>query len=121
MIPVSKLKLVVVDDDQHIRRAAGRLLRSHGHDVHVFDSAEAYLAGDWAADCIILDLELPGLNGFELEERLRREGRSRPVVYITAHDELAVRAAVQHPHSPFLKKPLDEDDLLDAIARATNH
>jgi FixJ family two-component response regulator len=118
---VAKLTLVVVDDDQHIRRAVGRLLRSYGHHVRVFDSAEAFLASDCAADCVILDLELPGLNGLELEERLRQEGRRLPVVFITAHDELALRAAVHQPHRPFLKKPIDEDGLLDAIARATNH
>ena len=113
------LTLVVVDDDDQIRRAVGRFLRSHGHRVHVFDSAEAYLERDCEADCAILDIDLPGLSGLQLAERLRQEGRRLPVVFITAHDELAILAAVQETHRPFLRKPLDESDLLDAIARAT--
>ena len=68
----SKLKLAVVDDDLDVRRAMGRFLRSYGHDVQAFDSAEAYLADDYKPDC--LDLELPGLSGLELEQWLRRQG-----------------------------------------------
>ena len=116
---MSALHLVVVDDDRDIRRALQRFLRSCGHDVLVFDSAEAYLSQQTEADCAILDVELPGLSGFELEDRLVREGRGIPVVFITAHDELAARAGL-HARTAFLKKPLDEQDLLDAIARATD-
>ena len=115
----SKLILVIVDDDQFIRRAMGRLLSSHGHEVHVFESAEAYLVRHCEADCAILDIELPGLSGLELEEQMRHEGRGVPVVFITAHDELASRATVQLPHRLVLRKPVDEDGLLDAISRAT--
>jgi len=115
----SHLILAVVDDDRDIRRALERLLRSYGHEVMVFESAEAYLAQNCAADCAILDIELPGLSGLELEERMTREGRETPVVFITAHHDLAVRAAARLPRRPFLEKPIDEDGLLDAIARAT--
>lgn len=113
------LRLVVVDDDEQIRRAVGRFLRAHGHTVVSFDCAEAYLSRTCEADCAILDIELPGLSGLELEERLRQEGRKVPVVFITAHDELAARAeARQSARRPFLKKPLDERDLLEAISVA---
>ena len=117
----SPLTVVVVDDDERIRRAIGRLLRSHGHIVHVFDSAEAYLAEECRADCAILDIELPNISGLELSERLRANGRPIPVVFITAHDELHILAAVQQTRSPLLKKPIDEQELLDAIARAMSN
>ena len=116
---LSSLTLVVVDDDESIRRAVGRFLRSHGHRVHVFDSAEAYLARTCEADCAILDIDLPGISGLELNERLKQEGREIPIVFITAHDELGALAAVKGTNWPFLRKPLDEHVLLDAIARAT--
>ncbi len=114
------MTLVVVDDDALIRRAVGRFLRSQGHEVHVFDSAEAYLARRCQADCAILDIDLPGISGLELDEQLRKEGHPMPVVFITAHDELDILAAVQQTHRPLLRKPLDEPGLLSAIARATN-
>jgi two-component system response regulator FixJ len=114
----SKLILVVVDDDLDIRRAVERSLRSHGHEVHLFASGEAYLAQHCNADCAIVDIGLPGVSGLEMEEQMRQRGRQLPVVFITAHDDLAWRAALQTP-MPVLKKPLDEDDLLEAIAQVT--
>jgi FixJ family two-component response regulator len=57
----SRLVLVLVDDDHYIRRAIGRLLRSYGHKVRVFASAEAYLTEACEADCVILDIKLPGV------------------------------------------------------------
>jgi len=114
----SKLTLVVVDDDTDIRRAVGRSLRSHGHKVHLFESGEAYLAEHCEADCAIVDIGLPGVNGLEMEEQLRKSGRGIPVVFITAHDDLATRA-LRKTGMPVLRKPLDESDLLDAIAQVT--
>src|SRR5262245_16212126 len=116
----SKLTLVVVDDDMDIRKAVGRSLRSYGHEVHLFESGEAYLAQPCHADCAIVDLGLPGVNGLEMEERMRRDGRGIPVVFITAHDDLA-NIAVRRTPMQVLRKPLDERDLLDAIAQATAH
>ncbi len=96
------------------------LLRSHGHSVTSFASAEAYLAQDVEAHCAILDIALPGISGLELVERMTLSGRLVPVVFITAHVESAVMAAVQRTRRPLLRKPLIEDDLLEAIARATS-
>ena len=90
---LSSLTLVVIDDDEHIRRAVDRFLRSHGHRVHLFESAEAYLERTCEADCAILDIDLPGISGLELHERLKQEGRDLPIVFITAHDELRMVAA----------------------------
>lgn len=116
----SPLTLVVVDDDTDIRRAVGRSLRSYGYKVHLFESGEAYLAENCNADCAIVDINLPGLSGLEMEEQLRRNGRGIPVVFITAHDDLANRV-VRTTGVPVLRKPLDEHDLLDAIALVTGH
>ena len=120
--PISrhKLALVVVDDDQQIRRIVGRFLRSCGHDVRIFESAEAYLAESSAADCAILDIQLPGMTGLELEERMRHERRGLGVVFITAHDDAGTRAAIEKRHRQLLMKPFDEDHLLAAIAKATS-
>jgi FixJ family two-component response regulator len=114
----AKLTLIVVDDDLDIRRAVGRSLRSHGHEVYLFESGEECLAQDRDADCAIVDIGLPGVNGLEMEEQLRKRGRAIPVVFITAHDDLATRACLRTP-MPVLRKPLEEGDLLAAIEQAT--
>ena len=114
-----KLKLAVVDDDLDVRRAMGRFLRSYGHDVQAFESAEAYLADRCEPDCAILDIELPGLSGLELEQRMRQEGSRVPVVFVSAHDDLVARTRAVQLEAQFLRKPLDEAGLLAAIAQAT--
>ncbi len=113
-----RLTVVVVDDDKDIRRAVGRSLRSFGHDVHLFESGEAYLSHRCQADCAVVDIGLPGVSGLEMERQLRQSGSCMPIVFITAHDELARRAMLTTP-TPVLKKPIDESDLLDAIAQVT--
>jgi len=68
----------VVDDDDDVRRALTRLLRSWGHDVSLFASAEDYEEASLLADCLIVDMRLPGLNGLELHERLLLAPRRCP-------------------------------------------
>ena len=114
------LSLIIVDDDEHIRRAVGRLLRAHGHEVQSFGSAEACLADAGAADCAIVDVDLPGMNGLELDDRLREQGRGIPAVFITAHDEVTIFEAAYRKQRPLLKKPVDEESLLAAIAAVTS-
>jgi FixJ family two-component response regulator len=113
------LRLVVVDDDPHLRAAFRRMLTAWGHSVQLFASAEEFLAHEVTADCLILDIHLPGLTGFELEERMRLAGRCAPVVFISAHQDPAAQAAFVRIGRPWLRKPIDEGRLLDAIARAT--
>jgi FixJ family two-component response regulator len=112
--------VVVVDDDDSVRRSLQRLIRSVGLDVEAFASAEDFLQSDRRAapGCLLLDLQLPGMSGLELQERLLSEGRAIPVVFITAFGddrsrELAARAGAV----AFLQKPFEEKDLLDAVAR----
>ena len=106
--------LVVVEDDEHVRRALTRFLCSRGYDVRAFESAEAWLAGFCPGDGAILDISLTGMSGLELDELLRRDGRAIPTVFITAHDE----AGPAPPGRIILHKPVDGQSLVDAIEGA---
>jgi two-component system, LuxR family, response regulator FixJ len=106
--------LVVVDDDDSLRRALTRFLCLHGYDVRAFESAEAWLADLCPVDGAILDINLPGMSGLELDEQLRREGRAIPTLFITAHDCPSLAAASRI----ILQKPFDAQLLLDAIKHA---
>ena len=113
-----RLALAVVDDDDEVRKALGRLLRSLGHDVRVFASAEAFEADPAAPDCLILDIRLPGLTGLELRERIRLRGSSMPIVFITGEGGPFPRDSAAHPCLPFLAKPFDDNELIAAIIEA---
>ncbi|HEX5075312.1 MAG TPA: response regulator [Gemmatimonadaceae bacterium] len=118
MTNTDPLDLVVVDDDDEVRTALRRLLRALGHNVRVFASAEEYEATPVTADCLIVDLRLPGLNGFELRDRLRLRGSSTPVVFITGDGGPSPNDTAAYAGAPSLAKPFDENDLTAAIARA---
>jgi FixJ family two-component response regulator len=107
------ITLVVIDDDETVRRALTRFLCLHGYGVRAFDSAEAWLADICPVDGAIIDINLPGMSGLELDERLRREGRAIPTVFITAHEEPPAPAS-----RIILYKPFDPESLLDAIEHA---
>ncbi len=109
-----------MDDDEAVRRNVQRFLRSRGHDVRVFATAEAYLADHGHADCAILDIQLPGLTGLELEQRMRRDRGGVAVVFVTAHDDAVSLAATKSTPWQLLSKPFDDESLLAAIARATS-
>ena len=118
MTDIDPLNLVVVDDDEEVRTALRRLLRSMGHIVRVFESAEEYEASPAAADCLIVDLRLPGLNGFELLERLRLRGSSIPIVFITGDGGPSRGDTTAYAGTPCLAKPFEETELIGAITQA---
>jgi len=120
MPDVDSLNLVIVDDDEDVRAALRRLLRSMGHEVHLFASAEEYEAGPAAADCLIVDLRLPGLNGFELRDRLRSRGSLTPIVFITGDGGPSTGDTTAHADTPSLAKPFNDCDLIAAISRAVS-
>ncbi|MFL5608495.1 MAG: response regulator transcription factor [Gemmatimonadaceae bacterium] len=120
MTAVDPLHLVVVDDDEGVRTALRRLLRSMGHDVQLFASAEEFEAQPAVADCLIVDLRLPGLNGFELRERLRLRGSMIPIVFITGDGGPSPSDASTHADTSSLAKPFNDRDLMAAIARAVS-
>ena len=112
----------VVDDDIWVRESLDSLIRSVGMEVRAFASAEEYLASANAgkADCLILDVRLPGMSGIELHHRLLAGRCNVPVIFITAHasDEGAKSEAESDWTVAYLSKPFSEDELLDAVNAA---
>ena len=105
----------VLDDDDDVRRALARLLRSWGHDVSLFASAEDYEEASLLADCLIVDMRLPGINGLELHERLLAGATPVPFVLISGDD----RSDISGPRRPpTVMKPFDEGTLMAAISDA---
>jgi FixJ family two-component response regulator len=111
----------VVDDDAGVRTGIARLVRSAGFEVSVFGSAREYLAAhdDSQPGCLVLDLEMPGMDGLAVQEVLRAAGRGPPIVFLTAHGNVAASVlAMKHGAVDFLGKPVDERTLLEAVATA---
>jgi FixJ family two-component response regulator len=113
----------IVDDDASIREALKRLMRAVRWDVELFASAEDFLCSQRSFDtaCLILDVSLPGMSGFELQDRLNREGRDIPLIFITAHSDDASRErALKNGAIDFLSKPVRRDPLFKAIETAVS-
>ncbi len=111
----------VVDDDRSIRTALDRLLRSDGLTPEVFCSAEAVLNRERLEEisCLLVDLQMPGMNGLDLQDRLNAAPPHPPIVFISAKDDPQARKqAMQGGAVDFLLKPFHDQDLLDAIAAA---
>jgi FixJ family two-component response regulator len=120
-MPHSKLKIVIVDDDPGMNKAIARLLNAAGFAPVPFPSAEALLesGGDAGAACLVLDVHLPGISGFELRRRLKRAGSMTPVIFITAYDDPASQEQAQDAGAVALfRKPFTGRSLITAINRA---
>jgi FixJ family two-component response regulator len=114
----------IVDDDASIREALKGLMRSFRFCADAYGSAEEFLASERINDtaCLILDVYLPGMNGFELQNRLNAEGRTIPIIFITAHsDEVSRQRALKGGAIEFLSKPVRREVLLKAIQSAAAH
>lgn len=117
--PRVKIRIGVVDDDVSVRRAVSRLLRIHGYSCLSYDSAESALNDPefLQMNCVIVDVQLGGMNGFELGHRLDALQPRIPRIFITAHMSTDLP---DHPEdSVLLMKPFDENQLLDLIERST--
>src|SRR5512136_3484967 len=108
----------VVDDEDTVRKALARLIRSAGMTAHTFPTAEAFLKENHAApaSCLVLDVHLPGLNGLQLQEALNRKGYPISVVFITGHGDVPTSVrAMKAGAVDFLQKPFAGHELLHAI------
>ncbi len=114
-------RISIVDDDASIREALKSLMRSVRFDVEAFASAEDFLASDRLNNttCLILDVSLPGMNGFELQNHLNIMRRAIPIIFITAHaDEISRQRALKGGAVDFLGKPVRREPLFKAIQSA---
>jgi FixJ family two-component response regulator len=117
-IPQAAGWVAIVDDDESIRRSLSRVFQMNGIDARPFCSAEDYLNrvnGD-EPRCMVLDVHMPGLSGFELEDQLRNRGRAPPIIFMTALDQLtSSRPERRDRPCGYLRKPFDTLALLDLV------
>ena len=112
--------IAVVEDDEGVRTALQQLLRSMGFNAVTFGSAEEFLAATTASDvsCLIADINLPGISGVELVNKVGKNGRRLPAVLITGRrDAATAELARQAEETPRLYKPFSDAALLEMIDR----
>jgi len=113
--------IAIVDDDEAVREATGRLIRSLGYHASTFASADQFLKSGQigSTSCLITDLHMPGLSGVDLQDWLLARGHHIPIVFITAHPEENVKAhAMKAGAVGFLSKPVSHDHLLGCLEKA---
>ena len=111
-------QIYVVDDDLSVREAVGRLIRSAGLDVKTFATAQEILAnlGKEMPSCLVLDIQLPDLDGFELQDELARKDMPVPIIFLTGHGDIPMSVrAIKAGAVDFLTKPFNDEYLLEAI------
>jgi FixJ family two-component response regulator len=112
----------VVDDDPSVCRALKRLLRSWGMQVRTFESGQEFLSAQSSphdADCSVIDVQMPGMTGLEVQERMKCAGMDLPVIFITAHEEEGVEEhALRDGAVGFLRKPFSDEVLVGLIRNA---
>lgn len=116
---IEKPVVAVVDDDSAVLKALTRLLRATGWEVLAFNSGQALLDHfpGLRFDCLIVDVQMPGMGGFELKQRLGQRGCRAPVLFITAHDSPQSRATASQAGSlGLLIKPFSSTALLTALS-----
>jgi FixJ family two-component response regulator len=114
--------IAVVDDDPSVLKALGRLLRTHAFTPRTFGSANAFIASlaSGLPQCLIVDLQMAGMSGIELQHYLIRNGIRIPTIVITAHAEAGIRERCKAAGAAaFLLKPLQDISLFAAIEDAT--
>ena len=123
----SKALVAIVDDDESVCRALARLLRSLAMNPETFTSGQAFLdlldaMPSFKPDCLILDLQMPGMNGLAVQDRLVKSGSTIPVIFITAHDEVGAREkALSVGAIAFLRKPFNDELLIKTLREAFEH
>jgi len=120
-VPQESFTVYVIDDDESVRKALKRLLRSMGYHAVTFDSAEEFIetTSYRGKGCLVLDIRLPGLTGLDLQEKLASLGAKYPVIFMTAHDNPQWQESARRAGAvAYLRKPFDEHSLLGAIQLA---
>ena len=119
-----KSHIVIVDDDESVCRAMERLLRSMGMTAETYTSSEDFLEQmeslkTFRLDCVILDIQMPGMNGVELQQRLRLIDKDIPVIFITAYDDRIDKdRAIAGGAVAVLRKPCNDSLILRTLATA---
>jgi FixJ family two-component response regulator len=115
--------ICVIDDDVSFRVATDSLLRARGYIVHTFASAADFLLSPQSVEtsCVITDVKMPGMGGLDLQILLRSQGRTVPIIFITAFPEEYTRARALHDGAVcFLSKATEASTLLECVAKATS-
>jgi DNA-binding NtrC family response regulator len=111
----------IVDDDTSVRESLKNLIRSAGLSVQTFSSAQEFLASQrpQVPSCLVLDVQLPGLSGLDLQQELAKGGIQIPIIFITGHGDIPMSVrAMKAGALEFLTKPVNDEDLLDALQQA---
>jgi len=118
---VKRAVVSVVDDDESVRESLPDLLKEFGFEPRAFSSAEEFLSSDSVnrTACLILDIAMPNMTGFDLQRELQFRGQRIPIIFITAQTDGAVRArAIEQGAVSVLLKPFNDTDLLAAVEAA---
>ena len=116
--------IAIVDDNESIGLAISRLLRSLGMNTKTFTSGHEFIeqietVRSFHPDCVVLDVQMPGMNGLDVQELLVRNENPLPVVFITAHDEMSVRKrALRAGAVAFLRKPFNDEVFVKTLNEA---
>jgi len=116
-----KNQIYLIDDDESVRKALKRLLGTYGFPVAAFASADEFLdlVPHDAMGCLVLDIHMPGMNGFQLREALATLGSRLPIIFITADKDIAIKEhALQTGVVGLLQKPFNDQALIDLIHKA---
>src|SRR6516165_8357100 len=111
----------VVDDDESVRESLPDLLKEFGFEPRAFSSAAEFLSSDYVnrTECLILDIAMPQMSGFDLQRELQLRGQKIPIIFITGQTDSAVReSAIEQGAVSVLLKPFNETDLLAAVKAA---
>lgn len=113
--------IFIIDDDESVRKSLSLFLMAEGYHVEVFSGAEEYLEREFytGTGCLILDINMEGISGLELQEELTREPSNLPIIFITGQGDIPMSVtAVKKGAINFLEKPFDEKDLLNSVSEA---
>ena len=116
--------IAIVDDDESVCRAMSRLVRSLGMETNEFASGREFVdrietTPSFQPDCVVLDVQMPGMNGLQVQERLASRGNRLPVIFITAYDEAGVRdRALAAGAVAFLHKPFNDELFITTLRQA---